>query len=89
MDAPGSMDSRYVPRGLRPARGYRWCLLRTVRDLRHARARGRSISPPNARRLFSRRWHRTARQCQPVPTPRQRTAYQRQGIAQLQHTLTA
>ena len=50
MERPhGSPDS---PRGLTGERLWRWCVKRTILDLRH----GRTRSPANARRLFLRRW---------------------------------
>ncbi len=87
MDAPGPMDSRYIPLGLTPSRGYRWCLARTLRDLRHATRRGRAISLPNACRLFSRRWHRTARRCMPRPDDIAIAAQTQQGATQLRALL--
>ena len=39
-------------------RAWRWCLLRTQRDMQLAVRRGRPISRPNARRLLTRRWLR-------------------------------
>ena len=47
---PRSADR--VPRGLTGERLWRWCVKRTLLDLRH----GRTRSPANARRLFLRRW---------------------------------
>lgn len=49
-----------VPRRLGATRGWRWCVLRTIRDARLAAARGRPISRPTLERLFARRWHRLA-----------------------------
>jgi hypothetical protein len=56
MDADWPMDAARVPPGLPPDRAWRWCLLRTRRDIRLAARHGRAISPPNARRLLQRRW---------------------------------
>jgi len=39
-------------------RAWRWCIVRTLRDLRLSIRRGRPISRPNLERLFCRRWHR-------------------------------
>jgi|GEM_PF-5475975 len=44
-------------RGLAESRYWRWCVLRTIRDVRLSAARRRALSLPNARRLFERRWH--------------------------------
>ena len=66
MDAPGPMDTRYVPKGMDPDRAYRWCLARTTRDLRQSVNRGRAISLPTLRRLFTRRWLNVSRQCRPA-----------------------
>lgn len=67
MDAPGPMDTRHIPTGMPPDRAYRWCLARTTRDLRHSARRGRAISLPSLRRLFTRRWQNVLRQCSPRP----------------------
>lgn len=83
MDAPPPTNASYVPRGLPPQRGYRWCVLRTLRDVHRAAERGHAISLPNTLRLFSRRWHRTARLCQPVPKLCTVNRYRARGIAQL------
>ena len=63
MDAPGPMDTRYVPKGMDPERAYRWCLARTTRDLRQSVRRGRAISLPSLSRLFTRRWQNVLRRC--------------------------
>ena len=53
MDAnPGRRSADRVPRGLTGERLWRWCVARTLLDMRH----GRTRSPANARRLFLRRW---------------------------------
>jgi hypothetical protein len=49
-------DAARAPEGLSPERAWRWCMLRTLRDMRLAVRRGRAISRPNARRLIQRRW---------------------------------
>lgn len=54
MDA-GWFEAESVPRFRSPDRAWRWCWLRTWRDLRLAERRGRPISGPNARRLLRRR----------------------------------
>ena len=60
MDATWPTDAARVPAGLTPARAWRWCVLRTLRDARLAAARGRPMSQRNAERLFRRRWQRAA-----------------------------
>ncbi len=57
-DAGWLVDAARVSVGLLPERAWRWCLLRTLRDMRLAARRGRPISRPNAERLFCRRWAR-------------------------------
>lgn len=37
-------------------RAWRWCIARTLRDLRLSVRRGRPITRPNLERLFARRW---------------------------------
>jgi hypothetical protein len=66
MDAPGPMDTRHIPEGMPPDRAYRWCLVRTTRDLRQSVRRGRAISLPGLRRLFTRRWLNVSLRCRPV-----------------------
>ncbi len=61
MDAGWPTEAARVPEGLSPERAWRWCVLRTVRDVRLAARRGRVISRPNARRLVLRRWGRVIR----------------------------
>ena len=43
--------------GLSADRAWRWCVLRTVRDGRLARCRGRPVARHQLGRLFARRWH--------------------------------
>lgn len=47
---------RTVPVQLSFERAWRWCILATLRDLRHSVRRRRTISLPNTRRLFLRRF---------------------------------
>lgn len=68
MDAPGPMSPSYAPSGLTPVRGYRWCLLRTLRDLQQSVVRRRVITLPNLLRLMERRWRRVAPTCHPPPS---------------------
>jgi len=56
MEAPWPTEAARVPEGLSPGRAWRWCLKRTLRDMRLAAARGRPMSRPNALRLLRRRW---------------------------------
>lgn len=49
-----------APLGLSVERGWRWCVQRTIRDARLAKARGRPISRSTLERLFNRRWQRLA-----------------------------
>lgn len=56
MEAGWPAEAARVPRGLSPERAWRWCLLRTLRDMRLAALRGRPISRSNAERLLRRRW---------------------------------
>jgi len=56
MEAQWPTEAARVPRGLPPQRAWRWCLRRTLRDVRLAAARGRPMSLPNALRLLHRRW---------------------------------
>ena len=58
MDADWPVESARVPKGLSLERAWRWCMLRTLRDVRLAAKRGRGISRSNARRLMQRRWRR-------------------------------
>jgi hypothetical protein len=58
MDAPGPMNPSHTPTGLSPQRARRWCVVRTLRDLRSSVRRGKPITLPNLLRLFDRRWHR-------------------------------
>jgi hypothetical protein len=48
---------RGTPTGLSANRAWRWCILRTLRDARLARQRGRPIARHHLARLFARRWH--------------------------------
>lgn len=48
---------RTVPTGLSFERAWRWCLLSAIRDLRRSAARRRTMSLPNTRRLFLRRFN--------------------------------
>ncbi len=48
---------RAVPVRLAFERAWRWCILATLRDLRHSVRRRRTISLPNTRRLFLRRFN--------------------------------
>ena len=48
---------RTIPTALSFERSWRWCILATIRDLRLSVARGRTMSLPNTRRLFLRRFH--------------------------------
>ena len=66
MDAGWPAQAARVPRGLSPERAWRWCLLRTLRDVRLAAYRGRSISRPNAERMLCRRWRRMVGRCEPA-----------------------
>ncbi len=45
-----------LPDGLAGARLWRWCVLRTLRELRLAHARGRWIGRASLERRFARRW---------------------------------
>lgn len=47
---------RVVPAQLPLERAWRWCVLSTIRDLRLSSCRQRTISLPNARRLYLRRF---------------------------------
>lgn len=58
MDGPYSIPGvRTVPIQLSFERAWRWCILATLRDLRHSVRRRRTISLPNTRRLFLRRFN--------------------------------
>jgi hypothetical protein len=58
VDRPAWKLGRHeVPAGLSADRAWRWCVLRTVRDARLARQKGRPIAMHHLARLFSRRWH--------------------------------
>ncbi|MFW6032531.1 MAG: hypothetical protein ACOCTI_04065, partial [Phycisphaeraceae bacterium] len=61
-----------LPRGLSPETAWRWCLRDCIADLDRSAARNRLMSQPVLERLFTRRWNRLARRCQPVPAPRER-----------------
>ena len=50
-------DIRNIPTNLSFERAWRWCILVTIRDLRLSAARQRTISLPNMKRLFLRRFH--------------------------------
>ena len=52
----GAYGGKRVPSGLGTQRGWRWCVLRTLRDLRLSVQRHRIMSLPMTRRLFQRRW---------------------------------
>jgi hypothetical protein len=52
---------RAVPVHLLFERAWRWCILATLRDLRHSVRRSRTISLPNTRRLFLRRFNELCR----------------------------
>ena len=55
---------RIVPAQLPLERGWRWCLLTTIRDLRLSSCRQRTLSLPNTRRLYLRRFNELcAAQC--------------------------
>jgi|GEM_PF-1177121 len=54
-------EAARVPEGLSPERAWRWCVMRTMRDMRMAARRGRPMSLPNALRLLRRRWGRIAK----------------------------
>jgi hypothetical protein len=60
---PGTwpVDALAVPAHLPAERAWRWCLMRTLRDVRLARRRGGWISCSMAERLFNRRWVRCHR----------------------------
>jgi len=58
MDGTSSIPGvRAVPVQLSFERAWRWCILATLRDLRLSAGRSRTISLPNARRLFLRRFN--------------------------------
>ncbi len=66
------------PDGLSGERLWRWCVLRTLRDARLARARGRWMSRSAMERRFARRW---AQAMKGGPdTGRQRTTEQGRAI---------
>ncbi len=46
-----------APRELSADRAWIWCILRTLRDARRARDRGRPVAQRHLERLFARRWH--------------------------------
>ena len=48
------------PSALRMDRLWRWCVLKTLRDLHVSARRGRALSMPNVERLFLLRWNRSA-----------------------------
>src|SRR5258708_7652150 len=50
------LGRRGVPGGLPAGRAWRWCVLRTVRNARIARRKGRPIAGHHLGRLFARRW---------------------------------
>lgn len=54
------LGRREVPNGLSPARAWRWCFLRALRDARLARRKGRPIAKHHLARLFMRRWNELA-----------------------------
>jgi hypothetical protein len=54
---------RTIPTGLPFGRAWRWCVLSTIRDLRRSAARRRTMSLPNTRRLFLRRFHDVCNAC--------------------------
>lgn len=58
MDAEWPTDAARVPEGRSLERAWRWCVLRTLRDMRLAAARGKTMSRANTRRLVWRRWQR-------------------------------
>jgi len=64
MEADWPVEATLVPQGLSPERAWRWCLLRTLRDVRLAARRGRAISQTNARRLLYRRWEQVKARCE-------------------------
>jgi hypothetical protein len=43
-------------------RAWRWCILRTARDARLARQKGRPIAKHHLARLLVRRWHQMLHQ---------------------------
>ena len=45
------------PPELSPGRAWRWCVLRTLRDAKLARHKGRPIARHHLEGLFARRWH--------------------------------
>jgi CRISPR-associated protein Csb1 len=51
-----TLGRREAPAGLSAQRAWKWCLLRTVRDARLARQRGRPIAAHHLERQFARRW---------------------------------
>jgi hypothetical protein len=58
MDGPYSIPGvRTVPIQLSFERAWRWCILATLRDLRCSVRRNRTISLPNTRRLYLRRFN--------------------------------
>ena len=84
MDAPDPMDTRHIPTGMHPDRAYRWCVARTTRDLRQSVRRGRAISLPSLRRLFTRRLLNVMLQCDPVTNGRVEKAGVQRGERALQ-----
>jgi hypothetical protein len=60
--APEFRFTEDSPQGRRRVltRAWRWCVLRTIRDARLARARRRPIAPHHLPRLFCRRWRACA-----------------------------
>ena len=58
MDASWPIEQAQVPAHLPADRAWRWCVVRTVRDMRIARRRGHWLSRQTAERLFCRRWGR-------------------------------
>lgn len=47
-----------VPAGMDRSRLWQWCVLRTLRDARLAKARGRPIAATTLARRLERRWRR-------------------------------
>jgi predicted transcriptional regulator len=57
-----TLGRRGGPPELSAERAWRWCVLRTLRDAKQAKSKGRPIATHHLARLFARRWHQMSDQ---------------------------
>ena len=84
MDVRQKIDPLWVPAGLAPERGLRWCIGRTLSDLRASAMRQKTMSLPNVHRLFQRRWSRVSEQCVPTPSDEAAERMTRLGLREIE-----